>query len=95
MTPALASDLEGYHRSMHSANPTAMQLACLIESVNRTTDRAAAEALGISIQTIKNHMSELYARIGAQSRAHAVALLWPVIGDELLPDVRRIAWRLA
>lgn len=84
----LVGYLEGYHRSMHADNPTAMQLTCLIESVNRASDRAAAEALGISYQTMKNHISELYARVGAQSRAHAVVLLWPVIGDQLLPDLR-------
>jgi len=35
--------------------------------------RCIACALGIAEQTVKNHVSHIYARLGAESRAQAVA----------------------
>ena len=80
------SGFQGYIRLPGPVHPTPVQLACLIEAVNRG-DKGAAAHLGITNQTLKNHLYALYGRIGARSRAHAVALLWPVIGAELLPSV--------
>ena len=84
----------GYINLPPEPNPTAMQLVCLIECVNVGSDKAAARRLGLSPRTVRNHLSELYLRIGAESRPHAVALLWPVIGHALLPRVRQPDRRL-
>jgi len=66
-------------------NPTAAELTALIESVNSGGVKSAATELGVEYQTVKNLLKRLYGRVGAKSRPHAVALLWPVIGEQLLP----------
>ena len=38
------------------------------------TNRGVATALGLSPQTIKTHLERVYWKLGAESRAHAVAL---------------------
>lgn len=74
-------------KGMHGAsvNPTAGQIAVLIEVVNHSTEAAAATALGLSRHTVYNHLRSLYRRIGAADRTQAVRILWPVVGDALLP----------
>jgi len=66
-------------------NPTAAELTALIESVNCAGLKPAATHLGVRDQTIKNLLKRLYGKIGARSRPHAVALLWPVISEQVLP----------
>ena len=39
-----------------------------------TTNKQIAYTLGISEQTIKNHMSTIFCKLHANDRAHAVAL---------------------
>jgi DNA-binding CsgD family transcriptional regulator len=38
-------------------------------------ESAAAEQLGITVQTVRNTLSGLYRKIGARSMAHAVLIL--------------------
>jgi DNA-binding CsgD family transcriptional regulator len=53
------------------------------------TDRAAA-VLGMSAMTVANVLARLYERIGALNRAHAAALLFPLIKDRVrLPGEER------
>ncbi|UOQ58845.1 response regulator transcription factor [Leucobacter allii] len=44
-----------------------------------------AAALGISVPTVKTHVSSILVKLGAESRTHAVALLRPVGGAARLP----------
>ncbi len=39
-------------------------------------DREIATALGISAQTIKNHLTKIYTRLSARNRAHAVFIMF-------------------
>ena len=59
-------------------------LSCI---ANGGTNKQVANTLGISEQTIKNHVSTILRKLNANDRAHAVALAvrnqWVVINDEL------------
>ena len=56
---------------------TARQLQVLAEVLVHGTTIAAADCLGISVQTTKNHVTSVIARTGANSaRQAAVALGW-------------------
>ena len=39
------------------------------------TDKAMAEALGISVNTVSNHFCKILTKLKAKSRAHAVGIL--------------------
>lgn len=54
--------------------PTPRQLQILQLSADGDTFRAIALELGISQQTVKNHMLELRHRLGAVSSPNAVAI---------------------
>jgi two-component system response regulator DegU len=60
-------------------------LSCI---ANGGTNKQAANMLGISEQTIKNHVSAILRKLNANDRAHAVALAirnrWVVVDDEPL-----------
>jgi two-component system response regulator DegU len=60
-------------------------LTCI---ANGGTNKQAANMLGISEQTIKNHVSAILRKLNANDKAHAVALAirnqWVVINDELV-----------
>jgi DNA-binding CsgD family transcriptional regulator len=55
--------------------PTDRQLEVLLAVLDRSEAQAATD-LGISVQTIKGHLAQLYARLGAYNRAHAVFLCY-------------------
>ena len=49
----------------------------LLESLSKVlTNRELAEEFGVSPNTVKFHLSNLYERIGAKNRASAIALLY-------------------
>lgn len=60
-------------------------LSCI---ANGSTNKQVAKNLGISEQTIKNHVSAILRKLNANDRAHAVALAirnrWVVVGNELV-----------
>ncbi len=60
-------------------------LSCI---ANGGTNKQAANMLGISEQTIKNHVSAILRKLNANDRAHAVALAicnqWVVVDNELV-----------
>jgi DNA-binding CsgD family transcriptional regulator len=68
-------------------NPTIYELETLIEVVNQGGYEKAAQALGVQRGTVRGSLSRLYHRIRTSDRIEAVRLLWPVIGDQLLPDL--------
>jgi two-component system response regulator DegU len=67
---------------------TQRELQILRCIANGGTNKQAANALGISEQTIKNHVSAILRKLNANDRAHAVALAirnrWVVVDDEPL-----------
>jgi DNA-binding NarL/FixJ family response regulator len=70
--------------------PTARQLVVFLAVLRLTTRAAAAKELGVSMLTVKSQMAAMFARIGAQSRAHAAWLLGPRYLDRMiLPGDRR------
>lgn len=44
------------------------------------TDRQIAERMSVSLNTVKQHLTNVYARLGASGRQHAVQLVFG--GDE-------------
>lgn len=56
-------------------HPTERQMACLRLAMAGLANKEIGRELGITPQTVKNHLSELYEMIGANDRCHAVALL--------------------
>jgi two-component system response regulator DegU len=65
---------------------THRELQILTCIANGGTNKQAANMLGISEQTIKNHVSAILRKLNANDRAHAVALAirnqWVVVDDE-------------
>src|SRR6266404_1468155 len=41
-------------------------------------NKEIADQLGISEQTVKNHIARIFAKLGARGRAHAVVLAWGI-----------------
>lgn len=67
--------------------PTARELQALAYALRKDSKRAAAE-MGISEQTVKNHLTALYLRLGAQSKNEAaIALGWLVVPDVQLEEI--------
>ena len=60
-------------------------LSCI---ANGNTNKQVANMLGISEQTIKNHISAILRKLNANDRAHAVALAirnqWVAVDDKLV-----------
>jgi DNA-binding NarL/FixJ family response regulator len=65
---------EGHHCKARvlKAEPTPRQRELIQLVANGNTERRAALDLGISFQTARNTLSELYRRIGATHNANAV-----------------------
>lgn len=59
-----------------------MQLETVLAVMTYSTTKAAAYAMGLSVETVHNHLCRLYKRIGVHNFTHAVILLWPILGDE-------------
>jgi len=55
--------------------PTRQQLACLRAYLEEGNQKAAAAKLGISYQTLKNHLAELYIRLDASGAIEAAGEL--------------------
>lgn len=76
-------------------NPTLAQLELLIAVVEYGSNKAVAGALGVSEQTVKNHMSDILWRLQAKSRTHAVLIAWPILVDAfpMFPEpMKRTGW---
>ena len=52
------------------------QVAFLQQVLRSGSQKEAAEALGVSVQHVKNTLRDLYDRIGASSMAEATYILW-------------------
>ena len=55
--------------------PTPRQLELMAYIAEGRSRKEVAHLLGISLQTIKNHMSDLYERLNADDCCHAFAIL--------------------
>lgn len=64
-TPTVSEDL---------ARLTSRELQCLTEVAKGASDSEAARALGLTARTIRFHLQNAGAKLGARSRSHAVAL---------------------
>lgn len=62
-------------------NPTISEIETLIAKIEFGSNKSAARALGISLSTVKNHITSVMIRIGASHVTHAVVLMWPVLKD--------------
>jgi DNA-binding CsgD family transcriptional regulator len=69
----LRGDIYGYALSPR-------ETACLFLVVEYG-EQEAAYRLGIGLQTVKNHMTSIRHKVGANNRAHLVWLLWPTYGE--------------
>jgi DNA-binding NarL/FixJ family response regulator len=78
----IRAELRG-EAATHHGRPTQRDLDVIVALVENSSGRAAAEALGITEQTVKNHVSAVIHKLGARSRTHATWLLWPQIGHRL------------
>jgi DNA-binding CsgD family transcriptional regulator len=58
--------------------PTNRQLEVLLLLIDHS-EQDAADSLGVSVYTIKGHIANLYARVGAYNRAHAVWLCYGLL----------------
>jgi LuxR family maltose regulon positive regulatory protein len=58
---------------MEKAVLSARELEILQEMTNAFTNKNIADALGISGETVKWHVKNIYAKLGVDSRAGAVA----------------------
>jgi DNA-binding CsgD family transcriptional regulator len=56
--------------------PTPRQIGVFLAVLRLTGNSEAAHELGLSVQTVKNHVGHLLARLGARNMAEAAALLW-------------------
>jgi DNA-binding NarL/FixJ family response regulator len=56
--------------------PTTRQLEVLRSVFREGSLKDAADALGISLQTVKRHTHELYTRLGVESSREAAYRLW-------------------
>lgn len=74
--------------------PTERELEVFLACVELSKTDLVAARLGIAVQTVDNHLSSLYQRIGANGRAHAAALLYRVLRERyVLPgDDTRPTW---
>lgn len=59
------------------SKPTARQLQVLAVYLRQASCKAAAHDLGLSEQTVRNHLSRLYGRLDVQCASQAaIALGW-------------------
>lgn len=64
----MGNDIQG------DEQPTPRQVEILHLVARGKSNKEIGRALGVSQQTIKNHLSDLYRRLGSSDRAHAVYL---------------------
>jgi DNA-binding NarL/FixJ family response regulator len=63
--------------------PTPRQIEVFLAVLAQTGEKEAATALGLAVQTVKNHSGRLLARLGARNASEAARLLW-----ERYPELR-------
>lgn len=69
---------------------TLREIEVFLALVEHASAKQAAAALGITVRTVKNHLSNLYAKVGAEHMTHAAWLLWPMLKDAyVLPGQKR------
>jgi DNA-binding CsgD family transcriptional regulator len=68
---------------------TARQMEVLMAVVTEHGNQQAADVLGISLQTVKNHMAQVLARGPYVNVTHAVWVLWPVLRARVKQAERR------
>jgi DNA-binding NarL/FixJ family response regulator len=61
----------------------------LVAIVNAGSATAAAGALGVSLRTVRNTVSNMFRKTGAQSFTHLAALMFPMLSDRYLETVQR------
>ncbi|GAA1993085.1 hypothetical protein GCM10009718_33430 [Isoptericola halotolerans] len=66
-------DLDGNHRPLPLVRLTRRETVVLHELVDGGTLSAVADRLGVSVHTVRSQSSSLYAKLGASSRADAIA----------------------
>lgn len=62
-------------RSYPELPPSPAQIATLVAYVRTFSQKRAAKERGVAIQTVKNHLEELYRRLGVSSALEAVVVL--------------------
>lgn len=79
----IVAELSGEDPSTAARSPelTRREREVVLAVVEHASHKRAAAELGISVQTVKNHVSDVFAKVGAHHMSHAVWLLWPVLGD--------------
>lgn len=61
-------------RNVSRATLTKREIEVLALVAQGYTEKGVATALGISGETVNNHLRSIYLRLGAVNRAHAVAI---------------------
>lgn len=61
--------------------PTPRELEVFRAIVEYGGEKQAAQGLGISVQTVKNHMSTLYARLRVHNQLAALWVLYPTLHE--------------
>ena len=81
MEPVTAREYIDDHWATSQAGikPTPRQLEVLLAVILEHGGREAADKLGISEQTVKNHLTNLYARGPYYNQADAIWHLYPVL----------------
>lgn len=68
---ARACDAQGVRASAPVLTPKQLDVLALVAEGG--SNKAIAQALGVSLSTVKTHLSEIFRRLGASSRTHALA----------------------
>lgn len=64
------------------SDPTARELEVLAAMLRRGSAKEAAHELGIATETVRNHASRLYLKLGVDSQSQAaIALGWLKVPD--------------
>ncbi|WP_205687370.1 helix-turn-helix transcriptional regulator [Cellulomonas endophytica] len=80
LRPFLVAHLQAVELALHGARPpTVRQRQVLALLVAGCSNTEIARRLGISPQTARTHLQQLYARLGVSSRAQAVAVAGEVV----------------
>lgn len=72
---------DGNGTGILGTNPTIREIEVLIAKVDFGTNFEAALELGISEQTVKNHVGSVMLRLGASTVTHVIWMMWPVLKD--------------
>ena len=84
----LRGELSTRTSGMATGNPTLRELEVLLAIIDHGTNKEVGAVLGISEQTVKNHVACLMKRNHANHRTHLIWLFWPILRDAY-PSLRR------